>query len=55
MIDIVGGSIGVECKTSSLLGSQIVSETDAFDNPAIETISPASASSKSTFLIPLNA
>jgi len=44
VIAIVGGSIGVDLIGSVIEVSQRVSETDAFSSPAIETMSPASAS-----------
>ena len=42
VIDIVGGSIGVDFKGIETDGSQIVSATEAFFKPAIQIISPAS-------------
>ena len=52
VIDIVGGSIGVAGIGSFNSGSQIVSATLAFSNPAITTMSPASPISIGTFFVP---
>ena len=48
----MGGSIGVAGIGSFNSGSQIVSATLAFSNPAITTISPASPISIGTFFVP---
>ena len=52
VIDIVGGSIGVAGIGSLTSGSQIVSATLAFSNPATTTMSPASPTSIGTFFVP---
>ena len=50
--DIVGGSIGVEASASVMLGSPIVSATEALVRPAIHIKSPAWTSSTGTRLVP---
>ena len=45
VIDTVGGSIGCALIGVSTEGSQKVSATEPFTRPAIETMSPATASS----------
>ena len=54
LIDIVGGSIGVDLIGSDTSVEQIVSDTDATDRPAIQTISPVLTSSTTIFFIPSN-
>ena len=49
---MVGGSIGVAGIGSFTSGSQMVSATLAFSNPAITTMSPASPTSIGTFFVP---
>ena len=54
VIAIVGGSIGVDLIGSTTEISHKVSETEAFSSPAMETISPALASSTGTLSTPRN-
>ena len=51
VIDIVGGSIGVDFKGVKIEVSQIVSATDACFKPAIQIISPASTRSTGTLSV----
>ena len=51
VIDIVGGSIGVDASGLITLGSHIVSETDASFNPAIQIMSPACTCSTGILLL----
>ncbi len=55
IIDSVGGSIGCAGIGVSTDGSQIVIATVASGNPAMATMSPASASSTGTRSMPRNA
>ena len=54
-IESVGGSIGCACSGVVTVGSAIVFETVAMVRPAIETMSPADASSTGTRSSPRNA
>ena len=54
LIDIVGGSIGVDLIGVFTSGEQIVSATDETERPAIQTISPVLTSSTGIFFIPSN-
>ena len=51
VIDIVGGSIGVDLSGVKTEGSLIVSDTEASFNPAIQIISPACTFSTGTLLL----
>ena len=52
VIDIVGGSIGVDSKGLFKDGSHIVSDTDVLVNPATQTMSPALTSLTAILLLP---
>ena len=54
LIDIVGGSIGVDFIGSETSVEQIVSDTEEIDKPAIQTISPVLTSSTVIFFMPSN-
>ena len=54
LIDIVGGSIGVDFIGVLTSGEQMVSATDEMDRPAIHTISPVLTSLTGIFFIPSN-
>ena len=54
LIDIVGGSMGVDLIGVFTSGEQIVSATDETERPAIQTISPVLTSLTGIFFIPSN-
>ena len=54
LTDMVGGSIGVERNGSVTAGTQMVSDTELFVRPAIQTMSPAVTLSTGTRAVPSN-